>query len=325
LRVALVGCGQIARSVHLPNLSRLGVEVAALCDPSRQALQAAGLQAPTFTSLESMLEHSGVEAAIITSPPAYHASQALACLKAGLHVYIEKPLAANLEEAEALVQAAQETRLVTAVGFNLRFHPLFEQMRRLIAAGQIGKITAIRSVFSSAAPLASCWRRGQGGGALLELGSHHFDLVRYLTGQEITAIQHETSDDGVQAWSLATLAQGGRYQGFFSLDCADDERFEVYGEQGRLSLQRYASAEVEVHPRSGHRLRWRRLASLLRSPLHLGYVLNKFRSPNHEPSYLPCLRAFLAACQGVGAWSGASPGDGLAALRCSLGRLSTSV
>lgn len=311
----------MARSVHLPNLSRLGVQVGALCDPSSQALQAAGVQAPTFNSLESMLAHPGLEAAIISSPPAYHAAQALACLQAGLHVYIEKPLAANLEEAQALVQAAQQTRLVTAVGFNLRFHPLFEQMRRLLAAGQIGKITAIRSVFSSAAPLAGSWRRGQAGGALLELGSHHFDLVRYLTAQEVTSIQNETGDDGVQAWSFATLAQGGRYQGFYSLDCADDERFEVYGEQGRLSIQRYASAEVEVHPRSGHRLRWRRLASLLRSPLHLGYVLNKFRSPYHEPSYLPCLQSFLDACRGAHTWQGAAPADGLAALRCALGRL----
>jgi predicted dehydrogenase len=194
-------------------------------------------------------------------------------------------------------------------------------MRRLIGAGQIGRIVSIRSVFSSAAPLASSWRRSQDGGALLEQGSHHFDLVRYLTGQDITAIQNETRDDGVQAWSFATLAQGGRYQGFFSLDCADDERFEVYGEQGRLSLQRYASAEVEVHPRSGHRLRWRRLASLLRSPLHLGYVLNKFRSPYHEPSYLPCLKSFLQACRGSTRWAGATPGDGLASLRCALGRL----
>lgn len=321
MKIGLIGCGQVALGVHLPNLRRLGVKVGGLCDPSPEALQAAGQlapEAPRWNSLEAMLKCPGVEAVLISSPPAYHARQALACLQAGLPVYLEKPLATSLEDGQALVEAARQSRPLVALGFNLRFHPLFQEMRRLFRSGRIGKLISMRSVFSSGGLLTDSWRRGQGGGALLELGSHHFDLVHFLSGQEIATIHNQTAQHGLQAWSTARLEQGAGYQGFFSLDCADDERFEIYGEQGRLSLQRYASAEVEVHPRSGQRLRWRRLLALLRSPLHLGYVLNKFRSPCHEPSYYPCMQSFLEACRSQCNWSGATPADGLRALRWAL-------
>jgi predicted dehydrogenase len=142
------------------------------------------------------------------------------------------------------------------------------------------------------------WRRArrEGGGALLDLGSHHVDLVRWLLDDEIVearaSLRSRSSEDDTAVVELA-LASGPSVQSLFAYGTVDEERFEVYGEEGRIVVdrRRYQRAAVE---RSGEG-RFRRAARTARDGADVRYILEKRRLPGHEPSHLAALRRFAAA------------------------------
>src|ERR1044072_5884056 len=109
LRVGLIGCGAIAQQVHLPNLISLAnAQGAALADPDDSHLSMAARAAPTaraFGNYEELLNEADVDAIVICVPNSLHAKTAIAALKNGVHVYLEKPLATNPAEANAVLEA----------------------------------------------------------------------------------------------------------------------------------------------------------------------------------------------------------------------------
>src|SRR5690349_9274209 len=182
IRVGVVGCGRIARAVHLPVLSGLaGATVVALADPDKSSRQSAQRLAPTATVFEShqpLIEARIADALVVCSPPDSHVPCAVAAFDAGLHVYLEKPLAPSLEEAHAAVAAWRRSGKVGMIGFNFRFHPQLLEIRERIRSGAIGRPIAVRSVFSITPHERPAWKGSlkQGGGVLLDLGSHHADI-----------------------------------------------------------------------------------------------------------------------------------------------------
>lgn len=311
MRIGLIGCGGIARRVHLPNLLRLGVEVAALADLDPAAREQAARQVPAATlhdDWRALLETQQLDGVLICSPPACHTEQTLAFLEAGKPVYLEKPLADTLAGARRIVEAARTSRAPLMVGFNLRFHPLTEQLRRLWF--RLGALRAVCSVFTAGSAVET-WRAGAG--PLLELGCHHVDLTRFCTGEELELVQLEQSE--LQATVTMRTATGVPFQGFYSLDCASDEAIQVYGSDGHLSMHRSRSLEVSFHPRRGDGIRRRQLASLLRLPSQLRYLWQQQRSAGYDPSYRACLQHFLAVCRGSELGEAAGPEDGWQAIR----------
>lgn len=91
---------------------------------------------------------------LISSPPALHADVAIAALRAGKHVYLEKPLATSLQEGRALLDVWRRTKLVGMVGFNYRFNPMHETARQHIADQRLGTLIGARSVFRRRAHVA---------------------------------------------------------------------------------------------------------------------------------------------------------------------------
>src|SRR5690349_15563029 len=130
-RVAILGCGAIARAAHLPSImGARDVDVVALADRDAQSLAAARLlarDARGVAEYREVLAMADVDAVIIALPPALHADAAVAALEAGKHVYVEKPLATSLVDAKRVVAAANGTRVVAMMGFNYRFNPLTQQ------------------------------------------------------------------------------------------------------------------------------------------------------------------------------------------------------
>ena len=129
-----------------------------------------------------------VDAVAITTPNRHHAPMALAAMKAGKHVYCEKPLATTLADAIAMTREAARTGIVTMVGFNYLKNPLINVAREIVRSGEIGEVTGFRGIhaedFMADPETPFSWRcePEQAGGALADIGSHILSLARFLLG-----------------------------------------------------------------------------------------------------------------------------------------------
>lgn len=206
LGVGLLGCGRIARMFHLLVLSSLdSARLVAVADADLAALRAAQAIVPEAVGVghvEALLAVPGVDAVVVCLSTHLHADAAVAAFDAGRHVYVEKPLALDAAAAARVREACSASGRTGLVGFNFRFHPLVGAAREAVAAGALGQVVGIRTAFSSAPRELPEWKRDRatGGGALLDLASHHVDLLRHLTGSEITAVSatiatHRSADD----------------------------------------------------------------------------------------------------------------------------------
>ncbi len=166
------------------------------------------------------------------------------------------------------------------IGYNYRFHPMHEKARRLIAEGRIGSIVALRSVFSTAPKDLPEWKRHResGGGALLDLACHHLDLAGWLFGATPVAIscslRSMRSDDDLAMVEIE-LEGGVRSQTMASLTAVEDDRFEIYGDAGRIVVNRLRCDDIELHPAALDRVRILRLIHAARAFASPGYWRRK--------------------------------------------------
>jgi myo-inositol 2-dehydrogenase/D-chiro-inositol 1-dehydrogenase len=300
LKVGLMGCGRIAKAVHFPVLTHLpDVQLVALAEADPERLKKASLFAPkaiTCDGYKKLLEMKEVEAVIICLPNNLHAEAAIASLESGKHIYLEKPLAMTLEEGRKVLQAWQKASTVGMIGFNFRFHPLYKAVGQAIQSGRIGDLVSIRSVFSTATQCSPPWEGShQTGGTLLDLASHHVDLIYFFLGQEVQNVWAAVKPPDDAATLQLQLINGLLSQSFFSWNAIEEDRFEFYGRRGKLAVDRYLSLDLEFTDpiRSFDRLK--RLWQWIRSFGRVPYALNKVFSPIHEPSYRAALQHFVTA------------------------------
>lgn len=304
VRIGVVGCGWIARTIHLPLLARLpGVSVVALVEAEPERLEEAGRLAPAarrFHEFREALSLPDVDAVLVSLPTHLHASAAAAVLQSGRHLYLEKPLATNVEEGRELVLEARRAGTVGMIGFNYRFHPLLQALRRHVRDSGPGEWLAVRTVFTSPGRILPPWKRARatGGGVLLDLASHHVDLLRFLFGREVRRVACDLRSVETEADTAllhVTLEGGPPAQVLCSLCAPDEDRIEVYGRREVLTVDRYRSWTVERRSAASGGPRavgWgRRLAERLRSPV----LWQRLRGSGSEPSYATALAEFVGA------------------------------
>lgn len=301
VRVGLLGCGRIVRLFHLRALATLDeVELVALAESDPVRLERASARVPgalRYGDYRELLEQSDVDAVVIALPTSMHAEATATALERGKHVYVEKPLATSSAEARPVLESWRHSGAVARIGFNLRFHPLYESARRALHAGAIGELVAARSVLCSAPRDLPAWKRSpaSGGGALLDLASHHLDMACFLLGQEIrdvSAVLRSVRTEEDTAMLTCRLADSTTVQGLFSTSALEEDRFEIYGDRGKLVVDRYRARDVErvaASPHAGRADRLRRAAMLARqAPLRLRDVL----LPPAEHSFAAALASF---------------------------------
>jgi predicted dehydrogenase len=187
MRVAVIGAGWIAAD-HVDVLTkRDDVELAAVCDVDRsRAERLAPEGANVYERWEDVLEREQAEAVWICTPPLAHREPALAALEAGVHVYLEKPVARTPDDAAAIVEAAAASDAVIAIGYQWHATEVLDDLRSALEGQQIALLAG-----HSIGPTGSRpWflDRRQGGGNVLERGSHQIDLVRTVAG-EVARVQ----------------------------------------------------------------------------------------------------------------------------------------
>ncbi len=301
LSVGIIGCGY-AGGLHLAALRSLPeARVTAVADAdeaARRRIAERGGGLATFADYRALLDQRSIDAVAILTPPALHLEMTLAALDAGKHVVLEKPITRDMEEADQLLERAARARPRVIVGYNLRFHRQLQEARRRIAEGAIGPVEFLRGVASSTyqfgRPLPEYRRRRDlGGGVLVELAVHHFDLWRYLLDddvEEITAVSRSTHGDDTTAAVVARMASGVMVTSVFSEHAAAQHEVEIYGERGRIQASLYRFDGFDLAPvgraHDGHPVRrlgrlagaLGRLPHALRAMQHGGVFLESFRS-----------------------------------------------
>jgi len=194
---AVIGTGFIG-TVHVEQLRRIGVQVRGVLGstPERGDERARALGVDrAYPSLDAVLDDPAVEVVHVTSPNHLHVPQARQILEAGRHVVCEKPLGMSAADSAGLVGLAARSGLVNAVNFNIRFYPLHQHVRELVASGGLGTVRLVTGHYLQDWLLFQTdwnWRlepdKGGSLRAVGDIGSHWLDLVTFLTGQRVTAV-----------------------------------------------------------------------------------------------------------------------------------------
>ena len=194
---AVIGTGFIG-TVHVEQLRRIGVQVRGVLGstPERGEARAEALGVVrAYPSLAAILDDPSVDVVHVTSPNHLHVEQSRQILRAGRHVVCEKPLAMAATDSAELVELAASTGLVNAVNFNIRFYPLHQHVRDMIADGGLGDVRFVTGhYFQDWLLLETDWNwrlepdKGGSLRAVGDIGSHWLDLATFLTGQPIAAV-----------------------------------------------------------------------------------------------------------------------------------------
>ena len=198
LKIGVVGVG-VMGSNHARVLSEMaGIELVGVVDPERKQREfvSRNLGCAEFDDLESLLA-SGVDAATIAAPTHLHHDLALACISAGVHVMVEKPIAPTVEEGRAIVAAARHAGVTLMVGHVERFNPAVESIKRAIKNQDILSIAITR-----VGPFPP---RMSNVGVVIDLAVHDIDLIRWFTDSEIVEIQPQLSSAVAEREDIALL------------------------------------------------------------------------------------------------------------------------
>lgn len=304
LHIGLIGYGRVAQSVHLPVLTKLpDVRLVALADPDPKRREEALRRAPgtvVVADCQTLVDMPEVTAVVICVPNEFHAGTAVAALDRGKHVYLEKPLAMTLDEAGRVLAAWERAGVVGMIGFNYRFNRLYESLKRCLRSKELGEWVGARTVLTAPETTLPAWKRFRhsGGGALLDMASHHFDLIRFLFEDEISEVSaslQSQRSEGDTAVVHLRLDRGLMVQLFLSINTMNEDRIEIYTERARVSVDRYRSLDVDIATESGRVGGGRGLRSRLKSLGHSRYLLEKYLAPGREPSFRTALAHFVGA------------------------------
>lgn len=191
IRLAFAGTGYIAQ-IHAQAAQQIPeVALAAAVNPAPELRQpfVERFQVPReFASVEDLLQAQAADALVICTPNALHAPQAVAALRAGVHVLVEKPMALNAAQAGEMIEASQESGASLMIAHCWRFDEEVQWLRRQVEAGRLGRIVRTKGYGVHVWWGPSGWFSDPelaGGGALVDMGVHALDTARYLLGDPL--------------------------------------------------------------------------------------------------------------------------------------------
>jgi myo-inositol 2-dehydrogenase/D-chiro-inositol 1-dehydrogenase/scyllo-inositol 2-dehydrogenase (NAD+) len=263
--VCLLGAGRAAK-VHANSLVAHvpAGELVAVVDPQEELLQTTadefGIRG-RFASLEEAFEGAEFEAVIITTPTYTHRDLAVAAAQAGKHILLEKPMALNLEECDAITAAVKKGGVILQLGFMRRFDPDFTSAAQRIRAGEIGQPMMIKSL-THGPGLPPPWARDlrTSNGNIAEVNSHDWDCVRWLIGSNYQRVYMQVANFKGEARGVDTehyydnalvnirFENGslGSISSVCPCDYGYDARVEIVGEKGIMQIGELKGQAVVV-------------------------------------------------------------------------------
>ena len=190
IKVGIIGCGGIARIVHIPGYKKLpDVEIVACVDVNEKTAveTAKKFNIPRYyTDYHRMLDEEELDAVSICTPNVFHKEPAILAMRSGAHVLTEKPMAATLDDAKEMYYASKKYNKILIVAFQTRFHIGINALKKLIDDESLGDVYYARSRYlrSWGIPpsLTFINKKFSGGGALLDIGCYAVDNALYVLG-----------------------------------------------------------------------------------------------------------------------------------------------
>jgi predicted dehydrogenase len=224
-RLGFIGLGWIGQHRMKALVEAGACEVAAFIDPSPQVQACVGDVAPDAqiaASIDELVEH-GIEGAVIATPSAMHAAQALALLERGIAVFCQKPLARTMQETRTIIEAAKRADRLLGCDFSYRYTEAMRRVRNCVVEGELGNVYAVDLVFHNAYGPDKPWFRDvrlAGGGCAIDLGTHLVDLALWVLGGP--DVVNVTSRLYAQGRALAPGALEVEDYAVAQIDLADD-------------------------------------------------------------------------------------------------------
>lgn len=255
----IAGCGWVARDYVAPALAAVdGATPVALfdLDPTSLELMAQRLpDARPTTSMATFLATPGLDAVYVATPNAAHRPVVEQVVAAGKAVLCEKPVAADVQDAERLAAAAWQAGVPVGIAFDQRWHPAHRTARDWVRSGRLGRVTAVRITYGCWLPPGwspdgrphDNWRADParaGGGALVDLAPHGIDLVGVLLDDDLVELQvllqsqvhdYPVDDGAVLAGRTAGGVLLSMHVAYNLPDVLPRRRLEVVGTRGQLT------------------------------------------------------------------------------------------
>ena len=251
-RYAVIGAAAGVFSAHRSALLAPTIELVALSDINQQVgeQRALELNCAFFADYHQLLKEMHPDVVIVMTPHTLHARIAIDCLQAGCHVLEEKPMAVQVAEADAMIEAAEEHQRLLCVIFQHRFRPDIRAIKTLLDAGRLGSIQhiAMSAVWTRTASYyrSASWRgtwRGEGGGVLMNQAPHHLDILCHLFGLPTrvfawnrTRMHKIKTEDTVQAMLEWENGASGSLH-ISTAEADESEYLKIVGTRGWLELR----------------------------------------------------------------------------------------
>ena len=311
MRIGITGTGRIGAFHAKTLLGVPGVDGLVVTDvvPESAAKVAADLGQTAVPDLDAVLAE-GVDALIVTSSSPGHAPAVRAGLAAGIPIFCEKPVAAELGEAIELARLEAAATTPVHIGFQRRFDAGYRRLRDAVRSGELGFIHSIRAATHDQAPPHAAYIPTSGG-LFRDCSVHDFDIVRFVSGREVASVFATGGNKGAEFFreagdvdtgaAILTLDDGTmvtvtatRYNG-----AGHDVRMEVHGSTGAMA----AGLDDTLAIRSAQPG-----ATFPAGPAHQSFM------ERFQPAYVAELTYFVDVARGV-APSPCTVADGLAAAR----------
>ncbi len=267
IKWGVIGCGGIADRRTLPGMMLAdNAELIAVMDANKAAADACKEKYNAkyaFDKMEDVLAIDEIQAVYIASPVFCHKEQAFAAADAGKDILIEKPVGLTSAEAEEIAAYCESKGVKMGVGFMMRFHSYHQAMKEIVSSGKIGEVVSARAQLTCWYPeMENCWRQDMklsGGGAMMDMGVHCVDLIRYITGLEVVeaagicgnqVFKYSVEDAGGVIMRLSNGAVAYVDANFNIPDAAAKCKIEFYGTKGSIfaqgTISQVEGGEIEV-------------------------------------------------------------------------------
>jgi len=255
VKIGIIGCGKISERASLPNIKNYPkAQVTCLCDIEPEKAKAAAgkfeLKGVEITKdWKELVRRKDIDAVFVNTPNYLHAEMAVGAAENRKHILVEKPITISVAAADDMIRAAKKNKVFLMVEQTQRFDPVHQAAKKFINTGKLGRINMIRGRIGHAGP--EYWSEGKshwfynkkhsGGGAMIDVGVHILDLVRWLSGKKVEAVSANIQtiekdvpvDDNGSALLRFTDGTMGHFEASWTTRPYEVLTY-IYGENGKL-------------------------------------------------------------------------------------------
>ena len=264
LNLAVLGAGRIGQ-VHANAIAvTKGAKLVAIADPFEAAAKAVRDEHDCdIRSIDEIVASEDVDGVAICTPTDTHADLIETFCKAGKAVFCEKPIDLDLNRVQKCLNVVSETNGLLMLGFQRRFDPDFQALRGAIDEGKIGEVEMVTLTSRDPGPPPADYIK-RSGGIFRDMTIHDFDVVRWMLGEEVNAVQAAASvltDPEIESLgdfdsvNVILETESGKQATITNTRRAAygyDQRIEVHGSKGAISAQNHHMSRVELADASGY-------------------------------------------------------------------------